>query len=39
MSFSAIFYGIIVPLIIFLISFLTTILLYRKFSKEIRGKQ
>lgn len=39
MSFAQIFYGIFVPLIIFSISFITTILLYKKFSKEIREKK
>jgi len=35
MKFSEIFYGIIVPSTIFILSFITTILLYRKFSREI----
>ncbi len=35
MKFSEIFYGVIVPSAIFLLSFITTILLYRKFSREI----
>lgn len=35
MTFSEILYGVMIPLTIFLVSFITTIILYRKFSKEI----
>ncbi|MGQ9617699.1 MAG: hypothetical protein ACUVUG_01930 [Candidatus Aminicenantia bacterium] len=38
MSFNTLFYGILIPVIIFLISLLSTILLYKKFSNVLKDK-
>ncbi len=38
MSSYQIFYGVIVPSLIFIISLVSTILLYRRFSRELKEK-